>query len=450
MGIHSQNRTGIGKDKRMAQRLEKIDRVPDTKQAWFKDGKYGLFIHWGLYALLAGEYKGEKTDHISEWIMNSLGIPPQEYEELAKDFNPSDFDADRLVRHAKEKWGMKYLVFTAKHHEGFAMFKSESSPYNSVDATPSQRDYVRELADACRKYAIRFGLYYSQSQDWHDPNGYVAHTNGGDHMLPADNSKKDFQYYLDHKVKPQLHELLTNYGKIDLIWFDTPLGMSEDESQQVVDFVKNLQPDCIISGRVGNQLGDYMTTGDNFLPRIPWEGDWEDPATVNDTWGFNKDDENWKAPEEIIEKLVKIVSRGGNYLLNVGPRPDGRVPEKCVAVLDKVGEYVNENADALFGTRALPFYCYELDGIELTGKPNKLFLHVQKSKKRLEILNCHLTPVKAYVLKDNRPVEVKATATCEGDGVVIVELPKDLRMEKNYCVCIEMKEKTPCFEPLRG
>ena len=434
----------------MAERIEKIDRVPDTHQEWFKDGKYGLFIHWGLYSLLAGEYKGERTDHISEWIMNSLGIPVEEYEKLAGAFNPADFDADRLVKHAKEKWGMKYLVFTSKHHEGFAMFHSEASPYNSVDAAPCHRDFVKELADACHRYGLKFGLYYSQAQDWHDPNGYVSHSNGTDHMLKADNESKDFQYYLDHKVKPQLKEILTQYGEIALIWFDTPMGMSKDQSRQLVDFVKSIQPECVISGRVGNQLGDYMTTGDNFLPRVAYEGDWEDPATVNDTWGFNKYDENWKSPEEIIEKLVKIVSRGGNYLLNVGPRADGRVPEKCVEVLDRVGEYVNENADSIFGTRALPFYAYELDGIELTGKPHKLFLHVFKPHKRLELLNCHLTLSRAYLLRNERELEAKVDATCEGDGVVIVEIPEDLRPEKEYCVCIEMEEETPCFEPLRG
>lgn len=430
--------------------VEKFDRIPDTKQQWFKDAKYGLFIHWGLYAILAGEYKGEKTDHISEWIMNSLGIPVEEYEKLASEFDPSDFDADRLVKHAKEKWGIKYLVFTSKHHEGFAMFKSEADPYNSVDATPCHRDFVKELDDACHKYGVRIGLYYSQAQDWHDPNGYVAHTNGTDHMLKADNDSKDFPYYLEHKVKPQLRELLTNYGEISIIWFDTPMAMTKEQSKDLVDLVKGIQPNCIISGRIGNQLGDYMTTGDNFLPSVPYKGDWEDPATVNDTWGYNKDDNNWKSPDEIINKLVKIVSRGGNYLLNVGPMANGRVPEKCVSVLDQVGEYVNANADAIFGTRALPFYPYELDGIQMTGKPHKLFIHVFKPAKRLELLNCSCHPVKAYVVDNARELEVKATVSCEGDSAVTVEIPMDMRKRNYYCVCIEMEEEVPVFEPLRG
>lgn len=427
-----------------------MERANDEAKRWFRDSKYGLFIHWGLYSLLAGEYKGEKTDHISEWIMNSLGILPEEYEKLAKDFRAENFDAKALVKHAKEKWGMKYIVFTAKHHEGFAMFASEADAYNSKDASPCGRDFVKELADACREYDMKLGLYYSQAQDWHDPNGYVSHSNGGDHMLKADNESKDFKYYLEHKVKPQLRELLTSYGDIALIWFDTPMGMTEEESKDLVEYIKGIQPDCLISGRVGNQLGDYMTTGDNFLPRLGYEGDWENPATVNDTWGFNKDDENWKAAEDIIEKLVKIVSRGGNYLLNIGPRADGSVPLKCAEVLDKVGDYVNKNRDGIFKTRALPFYPYELDGIELTGKAHKLFLHVFKSHKRLELLNCRLHPVKAYITGTGQELSVSTGATCEGDGIVIVELPKEVREQKGYCVCIEMEEERPVFEPLKG
>ena len=428
----------------------KYDRIPDTKQKWFKDAKYGLFIHWGLYSILAGEYKGEKTDHISEWIMNSLGIPVEEYEKLASQFNPSDFDAERLVKHAKEKWGIQYLVFTSKHHEGFAIFKSEADPYNSADASPCHRDFVKELADACHKYGIRFGLYYSQAQDWHDPDGYVAHSNGGSHMLKADNDSKNFSYYLEHKVKPQVRELLTNYGQISIIWFDTPMAMTRDQSKELADLVKSIQPDCLISGRIGNQLGDYMTTGDNFLPCIPYEGDWEDPATVNDTWGYNKDDNNWKTPDDIINTLVKIVSRGGNYLLNVGPMSNGRVPAECVFVLDQVGQYVNANAEAIFSTRALPFYPYELDGIQMTGKPHRLFLHILKPMKRLEILNCFCHPEKATVLDNGLELEVNEAASCEGDSTLIVEIPMDMRSRKNYCVCVDLLEEVPVFEPLRG
>lgn len=430
--------------------MTKIDRIPDTKQQWFKDAKYGLFIHWGLYSILAGEYKGKKTDHISEWIMNSLGIPAEEYEKLAKEFNPTEFNADELVRRAKEDWGMKYIVFTSKHHEGFAMYHSKVSPYNVVDATPCGRDILRELADACRKYDMKLGLYYSQSQDWHDPNGYVSHANGGEDQLKDDNDKKDFQYYLDHKVKPQLKEILSEYGDICLIWFDTPMGMTIEQSRECVETVKSMQPDCIVSGRVGNQLGDYMTTGDNFIPRLPFEGDWEVPATLNDTWGYNKDDNEWKNPDDIIRLLVKISSRGGNYLLNIGPKASGEVPKESIEILNTVGRYVNQNADGVFGTRRIDVYPYELDWAEFTGKDHKLFIHVFKPRKRLEILNCGNNVTKAYVLRDGRELEFDVSPTCEGDTMINVELPKDLREEKNYCVCLELEEVSPVFEPLRG
>ncbi len=428
----------------------KADRIPDTKQQWFKEAKYGLFIHWGLYSILAGEYKGKKTDHISEWIMNNLGIPAEEYEKLAEQFHPDCFDADELVRRAKEDWGMKYIVFTAKHHEGFAMYHSKTSAYNTVDATPCHRDIVKELADACRKYDMKFGLYYSQAQDWDDPNGFVSHAMKSEGQKQDDNSKKDFQRYLDSKVKPQLRELLTNYGEICLIWFDTPMGMTKEQSQECVDLVKSIQPNCLISGRIGNQLGDYLTTGDNFIPRLPYAGDWEVPATTNDTWGYNKDDHNWKDADSIIRLLVRINSRGGNYLLNVGPKASGEIPQESVKILDKVGKYVTENAEGIYATDRMDIYPFELDNVEFTCRKNRLYVHVFKPMKRMEILNCANRVKRAYILRDGREISCTSEISCEGDPCVCMEFPKDMRTEKNYCVCLELEEEKPVFEPLRG
>ena len=215
-----------------------------TKQ-WFEKEKFGMFIHWGLYAVLAGEYKGRRTDHIAEWIMNTFDIPVEEYEKLAERFDPRDFDADGIVRKAKE-WGMRYLVFTSKHHEGFAMYDSKTDDYNVVKRTPYGKDILRQFSESCEKYGIRFGIYYSQAQDWHDPDGLAAN---------YDNSGKDYQHYLDHKVKPQLRELFTEYGKISLIWFDTPMSTTPEQSRELVELVKSLQPDCVVSGRIGNEIG---------------------------------------------------------------------------------------------------------------------------------------------------------------------------------------------------
>ena len=253
---------------------------------------------------------------------------------------------------------MQYIVLTAKHHEGFAMYDSKVSDYNVVKATPYGKDILKELQLACEKYGVRMGFYYSQAQDWDDPDGYMAH---------KDNSNKNFQKYLDEKCKPQVKELLENYGKISLIWFDTPMGITIDQTQELIDLVKSIQPDCLLSGRTGNHMGDYMTTGDNFIPRLPYEDPWEIPATVNDTWGYNKFDTNWKSADHIISLLLKIISRGGNYLLNVGPTADGVVPEKCVEVLNEVGKYVTENSEAIYGTKTVGVAVS--DALMITAQP---------------------------------------------------------------------------------
>lgn len=414
--------------------------MKDTKQQWFKDAKFGLFIHWGLYALLAGEYNGKKNDRIAEWIMNDLDIPVEEYEKLASQFNPVEFDAERIVRKAKE-WGMKYIVFTSKHHEGFAMWDSKCSDYNVVKATPYGRDIVRQFREACDKYDMKLGFYYSQAQDWHDPDGYIHR---------KDNSKKNYRAYLERKCFPQLRELLTEYGDVALIWFDTPMGTTKEESQEMVDLVKSLQPNCIVSGRIGNELGEYMTTGDNFIPRLPYEGDWEVPATLNDTWGFNKDDHNWKDPEEIIRLLVKINSRGGNYLLNIGPEASGHVPDESIRILDEVGKYVNENEEAIFGTKRVGIYAYELDWGMLTRKDHKLYVHVFKPRRRVELINIANKITGAYLVADKRRLEFKTSMTCEGCSAIDVELPEDYFDRKYFSICLEMEEEEPIFEPIIG
>lgn len=415
--------------------------MKDTGQKWFKDAKYGLFIHWGLYALLAGEYKGQKTEHIAEWIMNYLDIPATEYRELAKSFKAEEFCADEIVRRAKEEWGMQYLVFTSKHHEGFAMWDSKCSGYNVAKAAPYGKDILKEFQLACEKYGMKFGLYYSQAQDWDDPDGYI---------YGKDNSQKNFRSYLDRKCIPQLKELLTEYGEISLIWFDTPMDMTEEESRELIALVKSLQPDCIISGRIGNGLGEYLSTGDNFIPKLPYEGDWEVPATMNDTWGYNKDDNNWKEANDIIRILLKIVSRGGNYLLNVGPDGKGIIPPKCCEVLGEVGKYVTENAEAIFGTKRVDSYPYDLEWAQLTRKEYRLYVHVLRPQMRIELLNVGNQVKRAYLVRDGQELSCRARKICEGDSMVEVELTESLRQQKNYAVCIELEEKMPIFEPIRG
>lgn len=411
----------------------------DTKQQWFKDAKFGLFIHFGLYSQLAGEYEGETTPSIAEWIMNTLDIPKTEYRKLAREFNPTDFDADWIAEKAKS-WGMKYLVFTSKHHEGFAMYDSKCSDYTSVKASPCHRDFVAELQEACKKNGLKFGVYYSQAQDWDDPDGYMAR---------HDNSHKTYRNYLEGKCFPQLKELLTQYPDISLLWFDTPMGTTAEESKEMIDLVKSINPNVIVSGRVGNGLGDYMTTGDNFIPADPFPGDWEVPATLNDTWGFKKSDDNWKNPDKILQLLLKINSRGGNYLLNIGPDGTGKIPEESIRILDEVGEYVHRNADAVFATRSLPKYPYEVDWCVFTGKPHKFFIHVLSPKTVLEVININMTVKKAYILEDGTEVRVDLETTCEGPHMITVFLPEKYKNAKNYCVCFEIEEETPEFEAIR-
>ena len=415
--------------------------MKEARLEWFRDARYGLFVHWGLYSILAGEYNGIRTDRIAEWIENTLDIPVEEYRRLAERFNPTRFDADEFVRRAKEDWGMRYIVITSKHHEGFAMYDSKVSAFNVAQATPCKRDILLELRRACDRHGMPLGIYYSQAQDWDDPDAYMAH---------RDNSGKDFRKYLDGKCKPQVKELLENYGPFCLIWFDTPMGITPEQSRELADLVHSIQPDCLLSGRTGNHMGDYMTTGDNFIPRLTYSGDWEVPATVNETWGYNRFDTGWKTPDMILHLLLKIVSRGGNYLLNVGPTAEGVVPEACVEVLNEVGRYVNQNAEAIFGTRPAGDYPYDVPGIEFTAKPRRLYVHVLSPRYRIQLLNIGNRFRGAYLVGSGERLAVTSGRTCEGDGFVEVDLPEALRDAKNYCVCLELEESAPIFEPIQG
>ena len=412
----------------------------DTKQQWFKDAKYGLFIHWGLYSILAGEYKGKKTPNIGEWIMNHLDIPVKEYEQLASQFNPVHFNAEDIVLKAKS-WGMKYLVFTSKHHDGFAMYHSKCNPYNVVDATPFKRDIVKELSLACGKHGLKFGLYYSQAQDWHDPDGLAS---------GKDNSKKNFQRYFDEVCVPQVKEILSGYGPIALIWFDTPLTMEEKYSRYLYDLVKSIQSGCIVSGRIGHDIGDYNSTGDNFIPYLSYKGDWEVPATVNETWGYRKDDKNWKTPEEIIKKLIKVTGKGGNYLLNIGPDADGIVPPGSVKVLDKVGEFLKANGDSIYGTRNTEVYPFDLEWALFTRKEYKLFIHITAVVPRHVMCNLGNKIKRAYLLHSGQDVPFKQSKNGEGYSGCEFYLPENEKGKTNIVICAELEEKDPVFESLKG
>jgi alpha-L-fucosidase len=318
---------------------------------WFRHDKFGLFIHWGLYSIPAGYWKGQRSPGIGEWIQNRLRIPVAEYSQLAQWFNPVRFDADAWAQLAQDA-GMKYVVITSKHHDGFALFKSAVSDFNVVDATPFKRDIIKELAAACAKRGLRFGVYYSQSQDWHERGG-----TGNNWDFP-ENAVKDkdgsYDQYLRTKAEPQLRELLTNYGPMCLIWFDTPQLMTGDRPKRLTDIVRSLQPATLIDGRLG-AVGDYQSTGDNVIPPKASDDVFEVPATLNHTWGYRSDDHNWKSPGELIFKLVDITSKGGNYLLNVGPTAEGVIPQPSQDALREVGAWLKVNGEAVYGTGRSPF-----------------------------------------------------------------------------------------------
>ena len=325
-------------------------------RTWFKEAQYGMMAHWGLYALLAGEWRGRRVRDYAEWIQSFMRIPNAEYSQLAKCFNPVYFNADEWISLAKDA-GMEYFVFTSKHHDGFAMFHSKADPFNVVDATPFKRDVVEELANACAKHGLKFGLYYSQEVDWHHPHGggYTnqspcSGTSWDNNWDWPDRSKKDFSICFEEKIKPQVEEILTNYGDLCLIWFDVPHDITPQQSRELFELVKQHQPDCLINSRLGNGAYDYVSLGDNEYPdAIPETADadlnscdgfkhspyglYETAGTMNSSWGFKYFDQNWITPQQIIAHGEKLKNMGINYLLNVGPDGLGRIPSFCQEAL---------------------------------------------------------------------------------------------------------------------
>jgi alpha-L-fucosidase len=336
------------------------------RTSWFRDAKFGMFIHWGLYSEAAGQWDGKNYYGIGEWLMNRAKIKTTEYEKLAERFNPVKFNAEEWVQVAKYA-GVKYIVITAKHHEGFAMFKSEVSKYNIVDATPFKRDPLKELAAACQKAGIRLGFYYSQYADWHEPNG-------AGNFWEFQYKPGDFDNYFETKCKPQVKELLTNYGPLGLIWFDTPDNMSKKQSMELVELVRKYQPNCLVSSRVGNEVGDFLDFNDSEIPTKKVDKVWEALFTHNHSWGYVETDHNWKSTEEVVRMLTDVNGKGGNFLLNIGPKGDGSMPQESAEVFRRTGQWIAKNQAAVYATGYSPFP-YLVWGT-CTSKPGELFFHV--------------------------------------------------------------------------
>lgn len=402
--------------------------APDTQ--WFREAKFGIFIHWGLYSELGNQWQGKDYFGSGEWIMNRAKIPAADYAQVASRFDPTNFNAEAWARFVKES-GARYLVVTAKHHEGFAMFDSKVSPFNIVDATPYHQDPMKALAGACRDEGLKFGFYYSQFLDWHEPNG-----GGNTWDFPKDT--KNYKSYYAQKSIPQIKELLSNYGPLGLIWFDMPGGLNRDETQSFMNEVRQLQPGCLISSRVGNGLGDFRDLGDSEQPSAPVPGPWEALFTHNDSWGYVRNDSNFKTPRDILQLLASTAALGGNLILNVGPDGTGRIPEISQRYLREVGSWLAANGESIYGTTQSPIPDQPW-GVA-TLKTNRLYLHVfeRPNDGVLFVPSFKATVKRAAMLVDGSTLKTEQ----QGDDLKI-NLPGELPDPRDTVVALDFSGTLP-------
>jgi alpha-L-fucosidase len=388
---------------------------------WYREAKVGMFIHWGLYSVI-----GQR-----EWARLRDEIPDEEYRAIAERFNPVNFDADQWVRLAKRA-GMRWITITAKHHDGFAIYPSEADGFD-IEATPFGRDPLAELRQACDRHGLKLGFYYSQYQDWDHPNGgyafwtYPGKTSGG------------FTKYMEEKAVPQVMELMERYSPF-LFWFDTPEHLSPEESMRFRRVVHETSPGTMVNGRIGHGLGDYWNVGDNAVPSQPYGEVWETPMTTTGSWGWRGADHPLRPRplKEVIQNLSKVVSYGGNVLLNVGPSPEGLIGEYEQELFGKLGEWLEVNGEAIYGTGMSPFY--DSDYV-CTTKPGKLYFHLFEWPEEgfwIERLRNEIGS--AFLLADGNRLEVKRE-----EGGVVVSLPREAP-DKNSSILVVEIEGDPDVE----
>ena len=390
-------------------------KTHDARIAWWRDARFGMFIHWGIYSLPGGEWKGKKVDGYAEHLMRKEKIPRAEYLELAHHFNPVKFDADKWVRTAKAA-GMRYMIITSKHHDGFAMFNSKVSDYNVVKQTAWKHDPMADLSAACKKYGIKFGFYYSHAFDWEHPdapgNDWDYNNPGGDLNLHGGRNWYDVHpellpkavKYVNEKAIPQIKELLTMYHP-DILWFDTPQKLPLSENIRILKAIRETDPNVVVNGRLARgegdlNLGDYKNTADRPAEFFPVTGDWEAIPTTNESYGYSKFDKSHKPIGFFIQLLAKSASRGGNLLMNIGPMGDGEFAPEDVHILNGLAKWMDKNSGSIYKTTKtpLPFQSWGVS----TRKGNLLYLHVfhwpQNGKLLVGGLKNNIS--KAYLLVD--------------------------------------------------
>lgn len=413
-----------------------VDVQPNDRMAWWREARFGLLVHFGLYTLPDGSAK------MGFLLSNhSNKIPAEEYLAVAREFHPKHFDADVLAGLAAAA-GMKYLVFTTKHHDGFAMFASADG-FNIVDRTPFHRDPVKELAEACAKHGLKLCLYYSQDLDFTAGGGNEYSLS---YLLPSESNVE----YLEHKLKPQLRELLTNYGPIGLIWFDTPgFKITCEQAHDIRRFVLSLQPDCLINGRLGWDTADYGSLGDNQIPAGPAEGDWEVPATMNDSWSYREVDNNWKPFSYQLKLLVRCASKGVNYLLNVGPKPDGTLPAPSVNALVDFADWMKWNGESIHGTRGNPF-CTDFHWGTASCRDRAIYLHVLDWPSGLLVVSGLVNEVTAVEMLGPKPAKLpftQTTDTASGIRDLAIPLPETSNNAIDQVLRLNLTRK-PEVDPL--
>ncbi len=427
LSVHGQQ-TGAYSDETKKEKAERMD--------WYDNARFGLFIHWGAYSVLDGEYAGKtQKDPKGEWIMRNLRIPVQEYRDsVVNKFNPTDFNAGKWMDLA-ERAGMKYVVMTTKHHDGFALFDSETSDYNIIDATDYNKDIIKELAEACDEKDLKFGVYYSQAQDWYHPGGFKP-----DQRWDAA-QEGSYEEYFNTVVSGQVSQLFTNYGDISLIWWDSARAVQNEQlANDVGKQLVSLQPGIIVNSRLSPSAKGDFNSFEQVIPGVVSKPYNELCLTHNRSWSYRENDKEWKSPQFVLKTLTHMNSLGSNFLFNVGPDPNGKFPKEAVETLEYIADWMESNSESIYGTEASPFYKLDFGeaSIKDTADGHKLYLFVYDWPQdgHLEIKGLKNKPAKARILQNDISVDFQESE----NGLVLKNLPQSAPHDAVTVIALEINE----------